>query len=172
MFLSKEEIAKIGFKSVGENVLLSDKASIYNAANISIGDNSRIDDFCILSAGVGGIDIGKNVHVSCYASLIGAGNITLRNYSCVSVRCSVFSSTDDFTNLYFTNPTVDISQRNVFTKDVEIGVNAVIGAGSVVLPGVKVGEGSSVGAMSLLKISIPPFTIWGGIPAKFIKSRI
>jgi len=172
MFLSKEEISKIGFKSVGENVLLSDKASIYNPGNISIGSNSRIDDFCILSAGVGGIEIGSHVHVSCYASLIGAGKITLKNYSCVSVRCSVFSSTDDFSSICFTNPTVDISQRNVFTKDVEIGVNAVIGAGSVVLPGVIVGEGSSVGAMSLLKVSIPKFTIWAGIPAKFIKPRI
>ena len=58
-FLSKKELNDLGFKSLGENVLISDKCSIYNAKNISIGDNTRIDDFAILSAGDGGIEIGN-----------------------------------------------------------------------------------------------------------------
>ena len=51
-FYSQEELMKIGFLSVGKNVLISKKASIYNPSVISIGNNVRIDDFCILSGKV------------------------------------------------------------------------------------------------------------------------
>ncbi|MEC2449247.1 acyltransferase, partial [Bacillus cereus] len=48
-FYSQEELSEIGFLSVGENVLISKKTSIYNPGAISVGNNVRIDDFCILS---------------------------------------------------------------------------------------------------------------------------
>jgi len=44
-FLKREEIERLGFAKVGENVLISDKATFYNSANIVIGNNVRIDDF-------------------------------------------------------------------------------------------------------------------------------
>ncbi len=48
-FYSRDELKKIGLKKYGENVFLSKKASIYNPEKIEIGNNVRIDDFCILS---------------------------------------------------------------------------------------------------------------------------
>jgi UDP-3-O-[3-hydroxymyristoyl] glucosamine N-acyltransferase len=48
-YLCAEKIQGMGFKLLGENVLISDKASIYNASEIEIGSDSRIDDFCLLS---------------------------------------------------------------------------------------------------------------------------
>jgi len=47
MFLSKDELQKIGFKSIGDSVLISDKYSIYSSQNIEIRNNVRIDDFCV-----------------------------------------------------------------------------------------------------------------------------
>ena len=52
-FYSREQLEKIGFKFLGNNVLISDKTSIYSPENISIGNNVRVDDFSILSAGEG-----------------------------------------------------------------------------------------------------------------------
>lgn len=52
-FYTREQLEKKGFKSIGENVLISDKTSIYSPQNISIGNNVRIDDYCVLSAGGG-----------------------------------------------------------------------------------------------------------------------
>lgn len=49
--LSQEQIAEMGFAHVDEGARLSDKASYYGCSRISIGDNTRIDDFCVLSAG-------------------------------------------------------------------------------------------------------------------------
>ena len=63
-YLTENQLQQLGFKSLGKNVKVSDKASIYNYDQIEIGDNSRIDDFCILS---GNIKIGKYCHA--YATL-------------------------------------------------------------------------------------------------------
>ena len=79
-FLTEEQIKAMGFRHVGENCLLSDKASYYNCNNIKIGNNVRIDDFCVLSAGMGGIEIGSHIHIAVYSSLIGAGKIVLKDF--------------------------------------------------------------------------------------------
>jgi UDP-3-O-[3-hydroxymyristoyl] glucosamine N-acyltransferase len=60
-FLTEEQLKNIGFKYIGDNVKISDKCSIYNPEEIAIDDNSRIDDFCLIS---GLIRIGKNVHIA------------------------------------------------------------------------------------------------------------
>jgi hypothetical protein len=51
-YLSKNQLKKIGFKACGKNVLISDKASIYNHDKIEIGGNETLDykkpiDVCI-----------------------------------------------------------------------------------------------------------------------------
>ena len=46
-FLTQTQLHNLGFKSLGQNVLISDKASIYSPELISIGSHVRIDDFCI-----------------------------------------------------------------------------------------------------------------------------
>ena len=87
-WLTAEEIENMGFADVGKNVYLSSKASYYNCPNIRIGHDVRIDDFCVLSAGEGGIDIGNYIHIAIFSSLIGSGNITLDDFSGLSSRVS------------------------------------------------------------------------------------
>ena len=48
-FYTREELLKLGFKKIGNNVSLSRYAQIYGIKDIEIGNNVRIDDFCILS---------------------------------------------------------------------------------------------------------------------------
>jgi galactoside O-acetyltransferase len=170
-FLKQSELENMGFKSLGKNVLLSDKASIYNAKNISIGDNTRIDDFSILSAGEGGIKIGNNVHIACFATIIGKGMVTMDDYSGLSSRVSVYSSSDDYSGEYMTNPCIPTNFTNTIHKDVVIGKHVVVGASSVVLPGVKLADCSAVGAMSLVKENVGEFEIVVGIPAIKVKDR-
>jgi len=88
-FLDRSKIAEMGFSAVGKNVLISDRASFYNSSNISIGNNVRIDDFCVFSAGSSGIKIGSYIHIAAYSSLIGAGKITLEDFSNISSRVSI-----------------------------------------------------------------------------------
>jgi galactoside O-acetyltransferase len=120
-FISQEKLEKIGFKHLGKNVLISEKASIYNAKNISIGDNTRIDDFCILSAGEGGIEIGRFVHVACFATLMGKEKIIMKDFSGISSRVSVYSSSDSYDGEWMTNPCLPENVTNTIHKEVIIG---------------------------------------------------
>lgn len=170
-FLDQDGIERLGFRQVGSNVLLSDKASFYNCKNISIGDSVRIDDFCVLSAGEGGIEIESYVHVAAYSSLIGRGAIKLKSYSNLSSRVSVYSSSDDYSGHYMTNPMVPSEFTNVFHADVIIGRHVIIGAGCVVLPGVALNDGAAVGALSLINKDCEAFGVYTGVPARKIKNR-
>ena len=169
--LSNQQIREMGFKSVGKNVMLSDKASYYNCKNIQIGDNVRIDDFCVLSTGVGGINIGNYIHISVGATLIGAGKITLSDFSAVSLHVSIFSSNDDYSGKYLTNPTVPSEFTGVSHADVFVGRHAIIGAGSVILPGAVLEDGVAIGALSLVSKRCTEFGVYVGSPVKKISER-
>lgn len=171
MFLTEQQLSQLGLKSYGKNVLISSMASIYNPSRISIGDNVRIDDFCILSAGEGGITIGNYVHIACYASLIGKGHIFLDDYSGISSRVSVYSSTDNYDGEFMTNPCVPKEFTNTRHEDVHLGKHVVVGTGSVILPGVKLENGCAVWAMAVVSKSFPANTILGRISAKPIGTR-
>lgn len=168
MFLTEEQLSQVGFKSYGSNVLISDKCSIYGAHLMEIGNDVRIDDFCILS---GNIPIGNFVHIACYTSLIGRGGIWIGDYVGISGHCSVYSSSDDFSGFALTNPMVDDKYTNVKSQPVVFKRHSVVGAGSVCLPGTYLEEGAAVGAMSLVKDFVPPFTIYAGNPLRFIRKR-
>ena len=61
-FYSQEELGSFGFKSPGSNVLIKTNTTIISTENISIGDNTRIDDFCVLTASKS-LTIGSHGHI-------------------------------------------------------------------------------------------------------------
>lgn len=170
-FLTTKQLSEMKFLSIGENVLISERTSIYGASRIRIGNNVRIDDFCILSAGEEGICLGNHVHIGCYTSLIGKSAISLGDFSGLSSRVSIYSSSDDYSGDYLTNPTVPEVFTNVDHRPVTIGRHCNIGAGAVILPGVTMGEGCAVGALSLVTRNCQPFGTYFGIPAQLIRQR-
>lgn len=170
-WLTDGQIREMGFAHFGNNMMLSDKASYYNCKNIRLGNNVRVDDFCVLSAGVGGIDIGNYIHIAVFSSLIGAGNISLADFCNISSRVSVYSSNDDYSGASMSNPTIPPVFTNVQHADVKIGRHVIIGAGTIILPGVTLEEGVAVGALSLVKKECKSFGIYMGVPAKRIGER-
>jgi acetyltransferase-like isoleucine patch superfamily enzyme len=170
-FLGRDEIDRVGFASVGENVLLSDRASFHNPAGIAFGDNVRVDDFCVLSAGAGGIRIGSFVHVAVYSSIVGADEIVMEDFAGLSSRVSIYSSNDDYSGRTMTNPTVPDEYKVVEHAPVHIGRHVIVGTGSIVLPGVTLHEGVAIGALSLVRESCEPFTIHAGVPARQVGER-
>lgn len=170
-YLTQDQLQTMGFASLGNQVRISDKASFYNCARISLGDNVRIDDFCVVSAGAGGIEIGSYVHVAVYTSLIGAGKIVIADYANLSSRVSIYSSNDDYTGQTMTNPTVPDQLRGAEDAPVFLGKHVIVGCGSVILPGVTLNDGVAIGALSLVKQSCDAFTIHAGQPAKKIGER-
>lgn len=170
-FLTESQLNEMGFASLGTNVLISDKASIYGANRIHIGSNVRIDDFCVLSAGERGIDIGNYIHIAVFSSLIGAGFISLADFCNISSRVAIYSSNDDYSGRYMTNPMVPTKYTNVTHADVILGKHVIIGSGSVVLPGVILHDGVAIGALSLVTKNCEEFGVYVGSPAKKISNR-
>ena len=109
-FLSIDELKSLGFKSFGENILISKFARFYSPQNITIGNNVRIDDFCILS---GTITLASNIHIAAYCALYGSNGIFLEDYSGLSARCTIYSAVDDFSGNYLIGPMVDKHLTNV-----------------------------------------------------------
>lgn len=168
---SSQQLVEMGFARVGQNPRISTKASFYGVERIELGDNVRIDDFCTLSAGAGGIKLGNCIHIALYSSIVGAGRVELGDYANISGRVSIYSSSDDYSGEWMTNPMVPDEFTNVTHAPINIGKHCIIGAGAVVLPGVVLGDGAAVGALSLVNKSLAEWQIYAGQPAKRIKSR-
>ncbi len=169
-FYSEYELQSIGFKSYGTNVSISRYARFYRPENIIIGNNVRIDDFCILSAG-SLIKIGNYVHIACYTSLIGSGDIIISDFCSISGRVSIYSSSDDYSGKYMTNPMVPKNFTNVTDASVIFEKHVIIGCGATILPGVTLEEGVAIGAMSLVQTNCKSNMIYTGNPLKRLIPR-
>lgn len=167
-FIDREDLESMGFKSIGKNVLISRFARFYNIEDIELGDNVRIDDFCLLS---GKIKLGSYIHISAYSALYGRFGIEMDDYSGLSPRCTIFSATDDFSGDFLIGPMVDPKYTNVTGGPVCIGKYSQLGCGCIVLPNVIIAEGVAVGAMSLITHNLEAWKIYKGIPANYYKER-
>ncbi len=167
-FLTVSELAELGLRECGNHVLISRYARIYNPQGITVGDNVRIDDFCILS---GNIEIGSNIHISAYVAIYGKMGVVLEDYTGISPRSMIFSAMDDFSGEYLIGPIHDESLTHVTGGPVVIRRFAQIGANTVVYPNLVVGEGTIIGACSLVNRSTEDWGMYWGIPAVKHKTR-
>lgn len=170
-WLTQSQLESLGFAEMGDSVFISDKASLYNCANIRLGSHVRIDDFCVLSAGQGGIQIGSYVHIAVYTALIGAGHINLADFVNLSSRVAIYSSNDDYSGAAMTNPMVPVEYTNVKHAPVTLKKHVIVGSGSVILPGVTLHEGVAIGALSLVNADCDAFTMNAGSPARCLGAR-
>lgn len=114
------------------------------------------------------IRIGDNVGIS-QTTLIAHANIIIEDNVKIGGGTCIYTS--DFHSLnkdYRRKSEEDYKNRK--TASVHIKEDVFIGARCLILKGVTIGEGSIIGAGSVVTKSIPPNEIWAGNPAKFIRS--
>lgn len=167
-FYSENELIELGFSKIGKNVQISKKASLYGVNQMEIGDNVRIDDFCILS---GKIKIGNYVHISAFVALYGKFGIEIGNFCGCSPRSTVFSASDDFSGEFMVSPMVPDNLSKLNSGKVIFDNYVQIGANTIVMPGVRLKEGAVTGAFSFVTSDLDEWKIYAGIPAKPIKDR-
>jgi galactoside O-acetyltransferase len=169
IYYSRAELEAMQFKSLGKHVLVSRVARLYSPPSIALGDHCIVDDFCIL---LGNVELGRNVHIAhgCRV-LAGRDGIRMQDFSGLAFGVTVFAQSDDYGGTSLTNPTVPRQYRKITRAPVDIGRHVIVGTHSVVLPGVVMGEGSSIGACSLVTRSTEPWTIYLGTPAKAVRAR-
>lgn len=168
-YLSEVQLREIGFSRLGGNVKISDKASIYNPELIELGDNSRIDDFCIVS---GRVVVGKYCHITPMCLVAGGvPGIFFSDFCTLAYGVKIFSQSDDYSGLTLTNSLMPKKYKNETYETVRIGRHVIVGAGSIIFPGVDIAEGCAVGAMTLVNKSTQPWGIYVGNPARRVKER-
>jgi galactoside O-acetyltransferase len=167
---SPRDIDRASFASIGQDVTIWPEAKLVAPEVISIGDSVIIDDFVFL---VGGkrTAIGSFVHIASFASLTGGGELILEDFVGLSSGVRVFTGDDDYLGGSLTGPTVPARYRHPTRSIVHIRKHAIVGANTVILPGVTIGEGAAVGACSLIKQDCEPWTIYVGTPARPIHAR-
>ena len=169
-FYSEEELRTLGLKRYGKNVLISRNAVIYNPSSLEIGNHVRIDDFTTIS---GKVVLGDYIHIAQFCGLYGGEEgIFMDDFTGLSSRVAIYATSNDYSGNSMTNPMVPAKYKTTDKSfPVHLEKHVIIGCTSVVLPGVTIGIGSSVGAMSMVSKSLEPWGVYAGSPAKKIKER-
>lgn len=170
-YFRTEELISLGIGGVGKNVSISKDSVITGLENIFIGDNVRIDSFTIILAARGFLKIGSNVHIEPHSSLVAHFGITLGNFCTISHGVRLFTASADFNGDYFTNVFPDSKYQNPIKGEIVLEDHVIVGANSVVLPNLTISEGAAIGALSLVKKTLPGWGIYAGNPLKKLKDR-
>jgi galactoside O-acetyltransferase len=137
-----------------------------------IGDSVRIDGYTtIIAMGRADVSLGSYIHIGAYCHLSGSFGIEMHDFSGVSQGVKLYSTTDDYSGKCMTNAMVPTKFRGGSKGSVVLCRHVVVGAGSVILPNVRIGEGSSVGALSLVTKSLEEWGVYFGSPVRRLKTR-
>lgn len=141
---------------------------------LEVGEGSIVDDFCYISTRV---RIGRFSHVASGCTIGGGrdGLFELGDFSSVSAGVRIWCSSDDFARDMVTIIPAGFPpiKENLIAGDVTFGNLTAVGANSVVMPGVRVPEGTVIGAMSFVAPhqELEPWMVYAGVPAKAIEPR-
>lgn len=108
-----------------------------------------------------GLELGKNVAVGWFVHLDARAGIKIGD------NCNISSYTKFITGSH----DVDDPLFTAEFKPIDIGNNVWVGTGAIVLQGTTIGEGAVIAAGAVVTKDIPPYEVWGGVPAKFIRKR-
>jgi len=167
-------------KRMGKNVLIDLGAVFWFPENVEIDDYAHIDMNTIISGGgkgYGYVRIGKYVHVSHGCYVAGRGGVEIQDYAGIAGGSSIYSASN-----YYKDPTrpgawittssaAPAHEQYVVEKPVVIERNAFIGLQCVILPGVRIGHDSVIGANSLVVKDVPPLSIAVGSPVRVVSKR-
>lgn len=171
-YYDEHELKSFGFKSLGRNVQVAKNCTIIGLENIEIGSHVRIDGYCsIIAAASGWLKLGSYIHIGGSCFLSAGDGIEMGDFSGLSQGVRIYSRTDDYSGKHLTNPTVPEKYTDTTRGTVVLAKHVIVGSGSVVLPDLSIGEGSSVGALSLVTRSLEPWGVFVGCPARRLKDR-
>lgn len=108
-----------------------------------------------------GLQLAHNVAVGWFVDLDARGGIYVDHDTNISSHTKFITGSHD----------VDDSQFTASFKPIRIGHHCWIGTGAIVLQNVTIGDGAVVAAGAVVTKNIPPYEVWGGVPAKCIRKR-
>lgn len=190
-YVVRKTLARFVFRSVGHGLILGRGLIVRHPGRIDFGDNVAIDDYVFLDAsGSGDIGVqfhdgvivsrncaiqGKNgyivfeerVDVGCNCVFASVAGITIGASTIIAGNCYIGGG-----RYYHDRLQPAIMDQGVYSRgETVIGEKSWIGAGAVILDGVKIGRGAIVGAGSVVTRDIPDYAVVAGVPAKLLRIR-
>lgn len=108
-----------------------------------------------------GLSMADRVSVGWFAELDARGGISIGYDTNISSHVKLITGSHD----------VDDPEYTADFRPITVGHHCWLGTGAMVLQGVNIGDGAVVAAGSVVTKDIPPYEIWGGVPARFIRKR-
>ncbi|MBN2013932.1 MAG: acyltransferase [Candidatus Altiarchaeota archaeon] len=139
-------VARTFNKDFGKGVVIR-KNTFLDVKNIKIGDYVSIDEGCVFTS-------------------IRGGKIEIGNYTIISSRVKFYPM-----SFKFDSRDELIKNQGANRKPIIVGRDVWIGADSIILGGVKIGDGTIVGAGSVVSKDIPAYAVVVGNPARIIRER-
>jgi acetyltransferase-like isoleucine patch superfamily enzyme len=156
------------FASLGEGVVFERGVLVFHANTINIEDNVYIGHNTILKGYYKNtISIGANTWIGQDCFLHGAGGVEIGRSVGIGPKVSILTSSHRDNDVE-----LPILFHELVFKPVKICDGADVGVGSILLPGVIIGEGAVVGAGSVVTRDVPAFSIVAGNPARILRSRL
>lgn len=115
---------------------------------LRVGPNTSINEYCNIRACGGDITIGGNCIVAQFVTIVASNHSTLKQELPMKDQ------------LWADSPSGITIENDVW-----------LGANSIVLPGVKIGEGAVIAAGAVVTSNVGSYEIWAGVPARFIRFR-
>lgn len=147
----------IGIEAAFEFIDIQGKCTIETNVSIYVSPHQRKSPQLVIEEGC---YIGRNTMLGVYADL------RLCQNSLIAPNCYITTG-----NHRFDRRDVPIVDQGHATGAVVVEKDAWVGTHSVVLPGVRIGQGAIIGAGAVVNCTVPAYQIWGGVPARFIKDR-
>lgn len=155
----------------GDNVFISANIEIRRPHLVRVGSHVAIDSGLYLTTAA---EIGDYTHLSPYLTVIGGEQSALivEDFVTIAAGSRFICGSDRFMGEGFTSVTVPEEFRDtVDFSTIRCARFSGVGTNVVVMPNVTIGEGSVVGACSLVTKDTEPWTVYVGIPARPIKRR-
>ncbi len=156
------------FAYIGKGVKIFPRAKFLRPEQVSIGDYSSIGDFAFIETP---LKLGRFCEFLTYATTTGREAVEIGDFVAISHGTIMFTSADDYTGKFMAPAVLPGEYRQVSSKKITVGDHAIICAHCLVFPGVHIGEGAIVGAGSIVRHDVAPWTINYGAPCEPVRTR-
>ena len=138
------------------------RIDVFPFNKFEVQSNATIEDYCVVTNGVGDVLIGEGVRVGIGSVLMGP--ISIGKNTILGQHVLVTGLDHNYTD-----PLIPIKNQGVSKAQTILGEDSFIGANACILPGVQIGKHCVIAAGAVVTKSVPDFHIAAGNPARLIK---
>ena len=155
--------------SLDERAKLRKNVSIrvfYSPNHIHLGYNTSVHEYAIIKSKGGDVFVDRNSFISSFVNISAVGNVHIGKNVMLANGCRLETGTHGLFDL-----DVPMKEQSTDSHGIFIGDDCWLGAGVKVVDNVRIGQGSVIGAGSVVTKDIPPFSIAAGVPARLLRKR-